>query len=91
MPSETEKSTSAPSDELNDARPGERDQVENDDIALPSYVAGSGTLDRLVNTARDYARAAASENTLKAYAKDWAHFARWCRMKGAEPLPPPLK
>ena len=36
---------------------------------------------------RDYARAAASDNTLKAYAKDWAHFARWCRMKGAEPLP----
>lgn len=57
-------------------------------IALPSHVAGSGTLDRLVDTARDYARAAASENTLKAYAKDWAHFARWCRMKGAEPLPP---
>lgn len=30
----------------------------------------------------------ASDNTLKAYAKDWAHFARWCWMKGAEPLPP---
>ena len=56
--------------------------------ALPSHVAGSGALDRLVETARDYARAAASENTLKAYAKDWAHFARWCRMKGADPLPP---
>lgn len=56
--------------------------------ALPSHVAGSGALDRLVETARDYARAAASENTLKAYAKDWAHFARWCRMKGAEPLSP---
>lgn len=67
----------------------ERDQEENDDLALPSHVAGSGTLDRLVDTARDYARAAASDNTLKAYAKDWAHFARWCRMKGAEPLPPP--
>jgi integrase len=45
-------------------------------------------LDRLVETARDYARAAASENTLKAYAKDWAQFARWCRMRGADPLPP---
>jgi integrase len=44
-------------------------------------------LDRLVETARTYARAAASENTLKAYAKDWAHFARWCRMRGADPLP----
>ncbi|MES2814396.1 MAG: integrase, partial [Pseudomonadota bacterium] len=39
-----------------------------DSIALPSDVAGSGTLDRLVETARDYARQAASENTLKAYA-----------------------
>ncbi|EAQ24835.1 tyrosine-type recombinase/integrase [Roseovarius sp. 217] len=61
---------------------------EETSIALPSHVAGSGNLDRLVDTARDYARAAASENTLKAYTKDWAHFARWCRMKGADPLPP---
>ena len=45
-------------------------------ITLPSHVAGSGTLDRLVETARDYAKQAASENTLKAYAKDWAHFSR---------------
>ncbi|KGM85892.1 Site-specific recombinase XerD [Roseovarius mucosus DSM 17069] len=60
----------------------------NEALTLPSSVAGSGALDRLVETARDYARAAASDNTLRAYAKDWAHFARWCRMKGTEPLPP---
>lgn len=65
-----------------------------DPIALPSHVAGSGTLDRLVDTARDYARAATAENTNKAYAADWKHFARWCRLKGwydqcgADPLPP---
>ncbi|SEK10495.1 hypothetical protein MAA5396_04941 [Marinovum algicola] len=88
MPSEIEKSTSARSDGLDDARVDESDQEESDGIALPSHVAGSGSLDRLVDTARDYARAAASENTLKAYAKDWAHFARWCRIKDAEPLPP---
>ena len=88
MPSETEKSTSAPSGELDDDRVDGRDQEESDDITLSSHVAGSRTLDRLVDTARDYARAAASENTLKAYAKDWVHFTRWCRMKGAEPLPP---
>src|SRR6056297_2704199 len=64
------------------------EQHGTSDIALPSHVAGSVTLDHLVNTARDYARASASDNTLKAYGKDWAHFARWCRMKGAEPLPP---
>lgn len=58
------------------------------DLALPAHLAGSGALDRLVETARDYARAAAAENTLKAYAKDWAAFARWCRMRGADALPP---
>ncbi|GGB26910.1 tyrosine-type recombinase/integrase [Allosediminivita pacifica] len=88
MPSETEKSTSTPSVKADDAPVDERGQDESDGIALPSQVAGSGTLDRLVDTARNYARAAASDNTLKAYAKDWAHFTRWCRMKGTEPLPP---
>jgi hypothetical protein len=62
--------------------------MKRDTITLPSRVAGSGTLDRLIETAQGYARAAAAENTLKAYAKDWAHFARWCRMRGADPLPP---
>ena len=66
----------------------ETDRLAGETLNLPSFVAGSGTLDRLVDTARDYARAAASDNTLKAYAKDWAHFTRWCRMTGAEPLPP---
>lgn len=56
-------------------------------IALPYDVVGSGTLDWLVETARNYARQAASDNTLKAYANDWSHFARWCRMRGADPLP----
>ena len=88
MPSETEQSTLAPSGEPDGARIDERDQEEGDDIALPAHVAGSGALGRLVDTARDYARAAASDNTLKAYAKDWAHFTRWCRMKGTEALPP---
>lgn len=57
-------------------------------IALPAHVAGSGTLDRLVESARDYARNATAENTNAAYKADWAHFSRWCRMRGAEPLPP---
>ena len=58
------------------------------DMALPSHLPGSGTLDRLVETARDYARSAASDNTLKAYKADWTHFTRWCRIRGSEPLPP---
>ncbi|CAM5553524.1 Tyrosine recombinase XerC [Frigidibacter albus] len=51
-------------------------------------MAGSGALDRLVETARDYARHAASDSTLRAYAGDWAQFARWCRRRGTDPLPP---
>lgn len=62
--------------------------IGDDTIALPSHVAGSGALDRLVDTARDYARSASSENTRKAYKADWAHFTRWCRLKGTAPLPP---
>jgi hypothetical protein len=57
-------------------------------ITLPSHVVGSGNLERLVRTARGYADAAASENTLKAYKADWMHFGRWCRMRGADPMPP---
>ena len=87
----TEKSSSEPA---NASSPNEDDERDphggsgSESLSLPDLVAGSGTLDRLVETARDYAKQAASENTLKAYAKDWAHFTRWCRMKGAEPMPP---
>lgn len=85
------KSPSKPTQAANPPiNPKARDNAaahENAAAALPSHIAGSGTLDRLVETARDYARQAASENTLKAYAKDWAAFARWCRMRGADPLP----
>jgi integrase len=86
--------TEAP--EKTPAEPPERPDLQEEDesvepdgraFALPSHVPGSGTLDRLVETARDYARHAVSENTLKAYAKDWAHFSRWCRMRGTDPLP----
>ena len=62
--------------------------VADDGPRLPSAIAGSGTLDRLVDTAHDYARHAASVSTLRAYASDWAQFARWCRRRGADPLPP---
>ena len=58
------------------------------DIALPDHIAGSGSLDRLVDTARAYAAQATAENTSLAYKKDWAHFNSWCRRRGASPLPP---
>jgi hypothetical protein len=82
-----DKSPSEPPERPDRPEGDDSADLERDTIVLPSHVAGSGTLDRLVETARNYALAAASENTLKAYAKDWAHFARWCRMRGADPLP----
>lgn len=82
-----EKSHSEPPERPDRHERDDRADMERDTIALPTHVAGSGTLDRLVETARDYARQAASENTRKAYAKDWAHFARWCRMRGTDLLP----
>ncbi|MEM6900290.1 MAG: tyrosine-type recombinase/integrase [Pseudomonadota bacterium] len=85
---EAEKSSSAPSDAADDTQRDERDHSSQDAITLPAHVAGSGTLGRLVQTARDYAKAATAENTNKAYAADWKHFARWCRLRGTDPLPP---
>jgi integrase len=83
-----EKSPSEPPERPNRREGDDSADMERDTITLPSHVPGSGALDRLIEAARDYARQTASENTLKAYAKDWAHFARWCRMRGAAPLPP---
>ena len=86
----TEPPDKSPSEPTNRPDPDEGDESvapETGAIALPSHLAGSGMLDRLVETARDYARQAASENTRSAYAKDWAHFTRWCRMRGTDPLP----
>ena len=88
QPQEPEKSSSASFDTWYETQCDERERAGNDPIALPSHVAGSGTLDRLIDTARDYAEASTAGNTNKAYAADWKHFTRWCRLKGTEPLPP---
>jgi len=86
MASEDETSRLSHSDTCSVAQDDERDQEKSDRIALPTHVAGSGTLDRLVDTARDYAKASTAENTNKAYAADWKHFTRWCRRHGADPI-----
>ncbi|MBR9766167.1 MAG: tyrosine-type recombinase/integrase [Rhodobacteraceae bacterium] len=88
MPQNTEKSPLIPPNDPWRDQSDEKDRSGGGRLDLPSSVATSGTLDQLVDTARDYARAAASDNTRRAYAKDWAHFTRWCRRKGTEPLPP---
>jgi integrase len=45
-------------------------------------------LEPLAEKARDYARAAASENTNRAYAADWRHYCAWTRRQRLEALPP---
>jgi len=45
-------------------------------------------LERLADRARDYAEAASSANTRRAYAADWKHFSAWCRRQALSPLPP---
>lgn len=65
--------------------------AQNPDFPLETKaldMAGSPALERLAETARDFARQATAENTTAAYQTDWAHFTRWCRRRGAEPLPP---
>ena len=86
QPENNDKSTANPTQRPDTDKIDEREEAQNDAIALPSHVAGSGALDRLVDTARAYAAQATAENTNKAYKKDWEHFTRWCRRRGAEPL-----
>jgi hypothetical protein len=45
-------------------------------------------LERLAETARDYARGAKAAATQRAYAADWRHYTAWCRRRELEPLPP---
>lgn len=47
-----------------------------------------GHLEELAGRARDYAEAASSANTRRAYASDWKHFASWCRRQGFGLMPP---
>lgn len=59
--------------------------------APPPTPWAPANLEALVETATGYARAASSENTQTAYAKDWRHFSAWCRRNGFEPLPPEVQ
>lgn len=42
----------------------------------------------LAERARGYAEAASSQNTRRAYAADWRHFAAWCRREGLDAQTP---
>lgn len=66
-------------------------QAASNQSHLPPQLSGSGTLDRLVETAQDYARNATAENTNAAYSADWAHYNSWCRRRGGIAVPPEPK
>jgi integrase len=55
---------------------------------LPSAGRLSGRLAALAETAKAYARAAQADNTQRAYAADWRHFASWLRRQGLPETPP---
>jgi integrase len=84
----TEKSSSSSISTSNAHEDDERDRSAENSISVPDSVAASGSLERLVETARDYAEQATAENTNAAYKQDWAHFSSWCRRRGADHLTP---
>ncbi len=88
-----EKSPSNPAiaplpNEGNEGSTSSSETFEVADLAVPAALAGSGSLDRLVDTAKEYARQATADNTNAAYKADWSHFSSWCRRRGTDPLPP---
>lgn len=87
MSENNEKSTSGSTRASLPNEDNERALHGRESIIVPNLV-GSGTLDRLVDTAKNYARQAAADNTNAAYKADWSHFNSWCRRRGADPLPP---
>ncbi|MCO5066919.1 MAG: tyrosine-type recombinase/integrase [Rhizobiaceae bacterium] len=59
--------------------------------AAPPTPRVPARLEALIETATAYAKAASSENTRSAYAKDFSHYSSWCRRNGFDPLPPDPK
>src|SRR3954471_19411043 len=55
-------------------------------IPAPTPGLPAPTLD-LLGRAQDFAAAAKSEGTRRAYASDWAHFSDWCAAQGFDALP----
>ncbi len=88
MEEKHQKSSKQAADAPSATEQDESAQSETERSFASLAVPGSGNLDRLVDTAKDYARQATAENTNAAYKTDWAHFSSWCRRRGAEPLPP---
>ncbi len=86
-PSKPAKNDLPAADRLDGDLPDIVDLVMEMGASRPTTLAPA-RLEALVETATAYAKAASSENTRDAYAKDWRHFTSWCRREGFEALPP---
>jgi integrase len=53
----------------------------------PRLAGPPARLEGLAQTARDYAKASSSANTLRAYAADWRHYCAWARRQNLPALP----
>lgn len=58
---------------------------DHDGVEAPGTLARAETHPRPAETTTSRTE---TENTRRAYANDWAAFGRWCRLRGASPLPP---
>ena len=61
--------------------PAPTDEVADASARLPTHLAG------LADKARDYVKAASSQNTTRAYKADWRHFNAWRRRQGLSNFP----
>jgi integrase len=78
--------TSGPSPALSLQPSGQAGQT--DPHAGDAAAALPARLEGLAEQARDYAKAASSANTRRAYAADWRHFLAWTRRQSLPALPP---
>jgi integrase len=71
------------------APPSVAPQLADPDASPRPHAAQlSGRLAALAEAAKAYARSAQADNTQRAYAADWRHFASWLRRQGLAETPP---
>jgi integrase len=58
------------------------------ELGAPPSTGLPARLERLADRAREYAKAASSANTRRAYEADWRKFMAWCERENLPPLPP---
>jgi integrase len=75
---------------ISESPQNEAGKMEDPPLPIPAENAPRNLahLEKLIETAKDYARGAKSANTLRAYTADWRHYEAWCLKKDLDSLPP---